>query len=114
VQLVASRSRALRALSTVQSLNDETQNRNNTETPKEHIMNTTKTLLAFAMIVAGSSAFAAPLEVRKAEPMVISAKRVVAVAAVEVRVAQPMVITARASAAPSTVAMLTRTAKRAA
>ena len=83
-------------------------------------MNAAKNLLAFTLatsfVALCGSAFAAPAapaEVRKAEPMVISAKRVVQVA--EVRVAERMVIIARV--APSlradvTLAALTRNAKR--
>jgi hypothetical protein len=62
-------------------------------------MNTTSKIIAalivtFGFSVAGS---AQALEIRKAEPMVITGKRVVAVT--EVRVAAPMVIVAKREAA---------------
>ena len=92
-------------------------------------MNAAKNLLAISLTTALTAALttalvalcgnafaapAAPVEMRKAEPMVISAKRVVAVA--EVRVAEPMVIIARVAPSPRadvTLAALVRpTAKR--
>jgi hypothetical protein len=63
--------------------------------PKEIIMNTTSKIIAAFIATVGFSVTsnAQAIEIRKAEPMVITGKRVAAVT--EVRVAAPMVIVAK-------------------
>ena len=68
---------------------------------------------AAVALIAGFAASAQATEIRVAEPMVITAKRIQAVKLV--RVAEPMIIVARSLKAPATAIVLdTRGAKQAA